>query len=240
VVGTHAGPSFAATDAYRVPFHGRGGHGSRPQSTIDPIVMAASAVVRLQSIVSREVAGTDTAVLTVGTMHAGTKNNIIPDTAQIGVNIRSYEPHVRNRVVGSMERIIRAEAAASGAEREPVIEHTEAFPVLVNDPAATAEVTAVFGEAFGANRVVDPGLVTGSEDVGMLATAADAPIVYWILGGADPQAFAAAYASGRMEHDLPGNHSAKFAPLIHPTLDTGIAALSLAALSRLSGTEAGA
>ncbi|NUJ88109.1 amidohydrolase [Plantibacter sp. MCCC 1A11337] len=238
VVGTHAGPSFAATDAYRVTFHGRGGHGSRPQSTIDPIVMAASAVVRLQSIVSREVAGTDTAVLTVGTMHAGTKNNIIPDTAQIGVNIRSYEPHVRDRVVGSMERIIRAEAAASGAEREPVIEHTEAFPVLVNDPAATGAVTAVFADAFGANRVVDPGLVTGSEDVGMLATAADAPIVYWILGGADPQAFAAAYASGRMEQDLPGNHSSKFAPLIHPTLDTGIAALSLAALSRLFGTAA--
>jgi hippurate hydrolase len=145
---------------------------------------------------------------------------------------------VRDRVVGSMERIIRAEAAASGAEREPVIEHTEAFPVLVNDPTATAAVTSVFAEAFGANRVLDPGLVTGSEDVGMLATAADAPIVYWILGGADPQAFAAAYASGRMEQDLPGNHSAKFAPLIHPTLDTGIAALSLAALSRLAGTGA--
>jgi len=240
IVGTHAGPAFAATDAFRVTFHGRGGHGSRPQSTIDPIVMASAAVLRLQTIVSREVAGTDTAVLTVGTMHAGTKNNIIPDTAEIGVNIRSYEPHVRDRVVGAMERIVRAEAVASGAEREPVIEHTEAFPVLVNDPEATDALTATFADAFGAQRVLDPGLVTGSEDVGMLATAADAPIVYWILGGADPQAFAAAFASGRMEQDLPGNHSSKFAPLIHPTLDTGIAALAIAALSRLVAAEPGA
>lgn len=233
VVGTHAGPAFAGADAFDVTFHGRGGHGSRPQSTIDPIVMASAAVLRLQTIVSREVAGTETAVLTVGTMHAGTKNNIIPDTARLGVNIRSYEPHVRDRVLDSMARIIRAEAAASGAEREPVIDHTESFPVLVNDPDATNALTATFADAFGANRVLDPGLVTGSEDVGMLATAADAPIVYWILGGADPQAFAAAFASGRMEQDLPGNHSSKFAPLIHPTLDTGIAALSIAALSRL-------
>lgn len=237
IVGTHAGPSFAGADAFDVTFHGRGGHGSRPQSTIDPIVMAAAAVLRLQTIVSREVAGTETAVLTVGTMHAGTKNNIIPDTARLGVNIRSYEPHVRTRVLESMERIVRAEATASGAEQEPDIEHVESFPVLVNDPESTNALTATFAAAFGPQRVIDPGLVTGSEDVGLLATAAEAPIVYWILGGIDPQAFAAAFASGRMEQDIPGNHSAKFAPLIHPTLDTGIAALALAALSRLVGSE---
>lgn len=233
VVGTHSGPSFAAADALEVSLYGQGGHGSRPQSTVDPIVMAASTVMRLQTIVSREVAGTDTAVVSVGTLHSGTKSNIIPDTATLGLSIRSYESHVRDRVIGSIERIVRAEALASGAPKDPEIVSIESYPVLVNDPEATATVTGAFVDAFGAQRVLDPGLVTGSEDVGNLSTAAGAPLVYWILGGADPVAFAEAFASGRMEQDIPGNHSSKFAPLIRPTLDTGIAALSIAALEYL-------
>ncbi|MGG7507350.1 amidohydrolase [Plantibacter sp. YIM 135249] len=234
VIGTHSGPSFAAADALEITLHGKGGHGSRPQSTIDPIVMAAATVMRLQTIVSREVAGTDTAVVSVGTLHAGTKSNIIADTAVLGLSIRSYETHVRDRVMGSVERIVRAEAEASGAEREPEIVSVESYPVLVNDPEATASVTAAFVTEFGTQRIVDPGLVTGSEDVGNLSTAAGAPLVYWILGGADPVVFERAFASGRMEQDIPGNHSSKFAPLIRPTLDTGIAALAVAALEHLT------
>ncbi|QDZ16075.1 amidohydrolase [Humibacter ginsenosidimutans] len=229
VVGVHAGPAFAATDDVIVTLHGEGGHGSRPEATIDPVVMAAATVMRLQTIVSREIAGGETAVVTVGTLHAGTKINIIPPDATLGINIRTYDTGVRDRVVAAIERIANGEAAASGAPRMPDVETLDSFPVLHNDEAATERTIGAFRAAFGAERVIDPGRVTGSEDVGTLATAAGVPIVYWLLGGLDPSLFTHGLANGTTDADIPSNHSPHFAPLIHPTLETGVQALVVAA-----------
>ena len=216
--------------------HGRGGHGSRPETTVDPVVMAAATISRLQTVVSREVAGADAAVLTVGYVQAGNKANIIPAEARLGINIRTFSAPVRDRVVAAMTRIINAEADASGAGTPPEITLIDSFPVLVNEPAATEHTAAAFRGAFGDARVIDPGPVTGSEDVGYLATALDVPLVYWVLGGADPVAFATAAAEGRLDSDVPSNHSPHFAPVIQPTLDTGVAALVTAARAWLRVT----
>ena len=229
MVAVHAGPSFAAADALRIVMYGRGGHGSRPEATVDPIVMAAATVMRLQTVVSREVAGTEMAVLTIGSLHAGAKDNVIPDQAELGLTLRTFDPHVRDRVLAAITRIVTAEASASGAPRDPDIVPIESFPAVVNDAAATDRIRAAFTARFGEQRVIDPGVVTGSEDVGVLATASGAPCMYWLLGGTDPATFAAAYAAGTMARDIPSNHSPQFAPLIQPTLDTGVAALVAAA-----------
>ena len=222
------GPAFAAADGLKVTLFGRGGHGSRPEATIDPVVMAAATVMRLQTVVSREIAGTDSAVVTIGALRAGTKDNIIPDTAELQLTVRTYDAGVRDRVVEAITRIVRAEAAASGATRDPEIEVVYSFPAVVNDPDAAAHTRPGLATLVGEDRVVDPGLVTGSEDVGVLATAAGAPCVYWLLGGGDPAPFAGATSAAEMMEvlrDLPSNHSPHYAPVIEPTLDIGIAAL---------------
>ncbi len=229
VLGLHPGPAFAGADALRVRLVGRGGHGSRPESTIDPVVMAASVITRLQTLVSREVAATETAVLTIGYVQAGTKENIIPDDATLGMSLRSYTPEVREKLVGGVRRIVAAEAAASGAPVEPEVTVDHSFPALVNDPAACDRTAAAFRAAFGDHGVTDPGQITGSEDVGILATAAGVPLVYWLLGSEDPQRFAAAFAAGTLDSDIPSNHSPRFAPQLHPTLEHGVEALVVAA-----------
>ncbi|MFF3644502.1 amidohydrolase [Streptomyces sp. NPDC002564] len=239
LVGVHAGPAFAATDALRVRLFGKGAHGSRPEASIDPVVMAASTVMRLQTIVSREIAGTETAVVTVGSLQAGTKDNIIPDEAELKVNIRTYTPEVRARVLAAVERIVKGEAATAGAEKEPEITEIDAFPVLCNDAAAVERTAAAIGDVIGADRVLDPGPVTGSEDVGHFATSAerDIPLCYWLFGGADPEKVAAAQRGGTFERDIPSNHSPFFAPLVEPTLSTGVTALTTAALAWLDGAR---
>lgn len=153
LVGTRPGPVMAASDSLRVRLFGRGGHGSTPETTVDPIVMAAAVVMRLQTVVSREVGATQTAVVTVGSLHAGTKENIIPDTADLRINIRSTTPAVRERVLAAVERIVRAEAAASGAPKEPEITGFNPFPVTVNDAAATGTVLTAIAEVLGRERV---------------------------------------------------------------------------------------
>lgn len=226
------GPAFAAADSVRIVLHGRGGHGSRPETTVDPVVMAAATVMRLQGIVSREVAGTETAVVTVGALRAGSKENIIPDDAELLLSIRSFERPVRDQVIAAVDRIVRAEALASGAPADPDITVLESFPAVVNDAAACARTTGFFAADLGQGLVLDPGPVTGSEDVGILASAAGAPLVYWLLGGADPAAFAGAAGIdevARIVRGLPSNHSPQFAPVIEPTLGTGVAALVSAA-----------
>ncbi|AQA24021.1 amidohydrolase family protein [Rhodococcus sp. MTM3W5.2] len=233
MLAVRPGPAFAATDALRIKMFGKGGHGSRPETTIDPVVMAASTVLRLQTVVSRTVAATDTVVLTVGSLRAGTKDNIIPDEAVLEVNIRTYDAAVRTRVLDAVTRIVDAEAAAAGATRAPEITPIDSFPVLVNDPAAVERTAAVFRARFGSDHVFDPGPVTGSEDVGVFATASGAPCCYWLFGGADPEAFMRAAAAGTTDHDIPSNHSARFAPVIEPTLTIGMEALVAAARERL-------
>jgi hippurate hydrolase len=233
MAGAHAGPAFAAADSLLVRLFGRGGHGSRPETTVDTVVLAAATVLRLQTVVAREVAGGDTAVVTVGSIHAGAKENVIPDDAELRLSIRTYTPQVRERVLTAVRRIIRAEAMASGAEREPEITELDSFPALVNDPGATERTMAALRSALGADRVVDPGPVTGSEDVGAFATAAGVPGCYWLFGGVDLAAFLAAEQAGTRDRDIPSNHSPFFAPLPEPTIDTGVSALVGAALDWL-------
>ncbi|MFJ3404564.1 amidohydrolase [Promicromonospora sp. NPDC090134] len=239
LLGVHGGPAFAGTDILGIRLVGRGGHGSRPEATVDPVVMAAATVMRLQTIVSREVAAGEAAVVTVGTLQAGTKENIIADDARLGVNIRSFDEAVRVRVLAAVERIVRAEADAAGAPQPPEITPGESFPPLVNDPAETERTRGALAAHFGAERVIDPGPVSGSEDVGILATAAGVPIVYWLLGGWDPAAFFAAQQTGTTDRDIPSNHSPRFAPVPHPTLETGVTALVVAALDRLDAPFSG-
>jgi amidohydrolase len=238
VLGVHAGAAFAAADSLRVVLHGQGGHGSRPENAVDPVLMAAATVLRLQGVVSREVAAGDTAVLTVGALHAGTASNIIPDRAELLLSLRSFDERVRARMLAAVDRIIRAEAAASGATAEPEITTDVTFPVLVNDAAACTRLTETFNAGVG--LALDPGALTGSEDVGLLATAAGAPLCYWLLGGADPALFAgiASVDDARVIVDgLPVNHSPLFAPLTEPTMSTGIAALVAAARAWLAAGD---
>lgn len=229
LVALHPGAAMAAADSITVTLHGTGGHGSRPEATVDPVYLAASTTVRLQGIVAREIAATDAAVVTVGQLHAGTKNNIIPAEAKLGLNVRSFDETVRTKVLGAIERIVRAEAAASNAPREPEIVYEERFPVTVNDLAASERTATALRAALGADRVADFGAVSGSEDVGVLATAAGAPLVYWFLGGFDPALFGDALKTGRLPDDLPSNHSPFFAPVPQPTLSAGVEALVVAA-----------
>ncbi|QEU91268.1 amidohydrolase [Streptomyces kanamyceticus] len=240
MIGAHAGPAFAATDALRVRMFGKGGHASRPETTIDPVVMAASTVMRLQTIVSREIAGGETAVLTVGSIRAGTKDNIIPDEAELQINIRTYTPEARAKVIAAVERIVKGEAATAGAEREPEITEIDAFPVLNNDADAVERTMAAIGAVIGPGLIMDPGPVTGSEDVGYFATSTDPeiPLCYWLFGGADPAEVLAAQRAGTFERDIPSNHSPLFAPLVEPTLSTGVTALTAAALAWLGGRPA--
>ncbi|WP_320773345.1 amidohydrolase [Streptomyces sp. CRN 30] len=232
LLGLHPGPAFAASDSLTVVLHGRGGHGSRPEAAVDPVLMAAATVMRLQGIVSREVAGSSTAVLTVGALHAGTRGNIIADRAELQLSIRTFDTAVRDTVLAAVERVVRAEAAASAAPRDPETVLTQSFPAVVNDARAAALVERAFTAGLGPGRVVDPGPVTGSEDVGILATAADAPCVYWLLGGADPAPFASVRDPETLKEitrGLPSNHSPHYAPVIEPTLTTGVGALVTAA-----------
>jgi len=231
---TRPGVLMAATDALRIVLHGRGGHGSRPETTVDPAVLAASVVMRLQTIVSREIAATEQAVVTVGSVHVGTAHNVIADRAVLEVNIRTFDEQVRRRVLAAVERIVRGEAEAAGAPRPPEITPIATFPVTTNDADTNRTLTRAFENHFGPARVMEAPLVTGSEDFGELARAADARSVFWLVGGLDEDTVLRAMADGRFERDVPSNHSPYFAPVLHPTLRTGVETLVVAALTFLS------
>ncbi|UXM92670.1 amidohydrolase [Paenarthrobacter sp. JL.01a] len=235
--GIRSGVAMASADSLNITLHGRGGHGSRPETTVDPVLMAAAATVRLQGIVSRELAASDSAVVTVGQIHSGTKNNIIPETATLGLSVRTFSDSIRDKILGSIERIVQGESTASGAPKDPEIHFEEHFPLTVNDESAAGRITAAFKAKFGTAQVIDPGPVSGSEDVGALAKGADAPLVFWFLGGADPALFREWATTGRLPEDIPSNHSPYFAPLIQPTLAKGTEALVTAALEYLGTAE---
>jgi hippurate hydrolase len=235
MIGYASGPVMAASDSAQVVLYGQGGHGSRPEAAIDPVLMAANIVTRLQSIVARQVSPAETAVVTVGRLQAGTKDNIIPDTAELGINIRTYSPPTRDLVRAAIERIIAAEATASAAPRPPQITWNISTPVLVSDPVATETTMAAFTGHFGLERLLPLPLVTASEDVGIFGEAAGIPTVFWFWGGPDTQTVLSAMAEGRLD-SLPGNHSPHFAPVIEPTLSTGIETLTVAARTWLQAS----
>ena len=231
-VAGSAGPITSAADSFQIRMFGRGAHGSMPQASIDPVVMAASTVMRLQTIVSREIAATDSAVVTVGVLQAGTKENVIPDEALIKLNVRTFDAGVRKHTLDAIYRIAKAEAEASGAPREPEITPLDQYPLNVNDEKASERVRDALREYFGQDRVRHTGPAPASEDFGCFGTAWDVPSVFWFVGGTDPDVYAKAKAEGRI-NELPVNHSPYFAPVIHPTLETGVEAMVVAALAWL-------
>jgi hippurate hydrolase len=218
------GAAMTTADSFRVTVLGQGSHGSMPENSVDPIVLAASMVMRLQTIVSREVAPQSAAVLTIGSFHAGLKENIIPDRAEFTINVRTFEAEVRDTVLSGIRRIIAAEAAASRAP-EPVIEDISAFPPLYNDPAETAKLAQELRAELGEDKVLQGTPVMGSEDFGALATAIGVPSVFWFFGGNTEEALA--------EGHPPANHSPFFAPVIEPTLSTAVTAATRALYSKV-------
>lgn len=236
--GTVAGRTGAITsaaDSLQIRLFGRGAHGSMPQASIDPVVMAAATVMRLQTVVSREVAAAEAAVVTIGSLQAGTKENVIPDEAIIKLNVRTFDAGVRKRVLAAIERIVNAEAAASGAPRPPEITPLDRYPLNVNDAEASARVVGAFRRYFPADRVRETGPAPASEDFGSFGTEWHAPSVFWFVGSTDPDVFAKAKEAGRL-NDIPVNHSPSFAPVIHPTLETGVETLIVATRAWLMAT----
>jgi hippurate hydrolase len=232
-VGIRSGVVTSAADSFEIRMFGRGAHGSMPEASIDPVVMAASTVLRLQTIVSREVAPAQSAVVTIGALQAGTKENVIPDEAVIKLNVRTFDEDVRTHVLAAIERIVAAEAQASGAPRPPEITTLDRYQLVRNDADAVARVRSAFQEHFGADRVVDISPISASEDFGSFGTEWAVPSVFWTVGGTDADAYGRAKAEGRLS-ELPTNHNPRFAPVLHPTLETGVETLVAAACSWLA------
>ncbi len=234
-IGYRPGTTQAAADSLEVRLFGRGAHGSMPESSVDPVVMAAATVLRLQTIVSREVAAAQSAVVTVGALQAGTKDNVIPDEALLKLNVRTFDEQVRAHVLDAITRIVTAEATASGAPKPPQITTTEHYPLTVNDPDATARVAAALRDRFGDDRVHELSApYSASEDFGSFGTQWGVPSVFWYVGGIDADTYNKAAEAGRIAQDIPTNHNPKFAPVIHPTLETGVQAMIVAALDALA------
>jgi hippurate hydrolase len=217
----------------KITVHGRGAHGSMPQAAVDPVVLAAMIVVRLQTVVAREVAPGDTAVLTVGSIQAGTKSNVIPDHAVLQLNVRTYDENTRTTVLGAIERIVRAECTASGSPQDPEFELFDRYPLTDNDAGVTDCVAAAFADFFG-DRAGHLPQQSASEDFSDIPAAFGTPYTYWGIGGIDPATYQAAEQAGRVAQDIPVNHAANFAPVLQPTLDTGTQALVVAAMAWLT------
>ena len=219
-------------DSLRITIYGKGGHGAAPHTTIDPIVIAARTILALQTITSREVKPGEMAIVTVGYIHAGTKNNIIPDQAELGLTVRTYKANIRKQILAAIARITRAEAEAAGAPKEPLIEHYEGTDAVYNDPTLAVRLRAPLEAALGKENVIATEPITPSEDYAYFIEQ-DIPSLYFSLGGADPDKLAQAVAAGTQ---LPSNHSPLFAPDAEPALRTGIAA-EVAVLRNLLNTR---
>ena len=230
-VGTCCGQILSASDSFAITFHGRGGHGSAPESSIDPIVMASSTIVRLQTILSREISSrNEFAVVTVGSIHAGTSENVIPEKAEIKVNIRTSQTETREKVLAAVKRIVKAECEASGAQQEATFKPISQYPLTVNDNDTTEKLKnsfeALFGDDFDPNFPPN----NASEDFSNLATAVGRPYAFWFWGGVDPHEFSTMKAAGEQ---IPANHSAFFKVATQPTLTIGTDAISAAAMTFL-------
>jgi hippurate hydrolase len=230
-VGWHAGPSLASADSVDIIVRGVGGHGALPQMTKDPIVIASEIVVALQTIVSREMLPFDPAVITVGSFHAGTKHNIIPDEAHLQLTVRAFTPEVREHLLASIARIAKgiAEAAGVPADRMPTVEVSKGFtPAMYNDPALTSRVVATLERALGKENVLAIGPAMPSDDFAFFGIEAPRPPIFMFsLGAVDPVRFREAKAKGLR---IPGPHSSEFAPAPEPAIRTGVKAMSSAVL----------
>jgi amidohydrolase len=232
-IGGRTGVITSAADSFQIRMFGRGAHGSMPQASIDPVVMAAATVLRLQTIVSREIAPNDAAVVTIGSLQAGTKENVIPDEAIIKLNVRTFDEGVRTRVLAAIKRIVNAEAEASGAPKLPEITPLDRYSLVSNDAEATKRVADAFRKHFSREHVLEVKPTSASEDFGSFGAEWGAPSVFWFVGGTDPDVYAKAKAAGKV-HEIPTNHNPRFAPVIHPTLQTGVETLLVSAKAWLS------
>jgi hippurate hydrolase len=219
-------------DSLRITIYGKGGHGAMPNTAIDPIVIAARTILALQTIPSREVKPGEMVVVTVGYIRAGTKNNIIPDQAELGLTVRTYKQDVRKQVLAGIARIAKGEAAAAGAPREPLIEHLEGADLVYNNPALAEKLRVPLEQALGKENVVTGEPIAPSEDFSVYVEQG-VPGFYFSLGGADPQRFAQAKAQ---RTPLPSNHSPLFAPDADLALHTGIVAEVAVLRSLLRGS----
>lgn len=233
-VSYRPGVILSAGDSLKIKLFGRGSHGSQPQTSIDPVIMAASTTLRLQTIVSREISPMDNAVLTIGSLQAGTKENIIPDEATIKLNMRTFDEDVREYMLASIKRICCAECDASNAERPPEFTTLSQYPLTENDAAATQRVAAAFASQFG-DKAYESKPASASEDFSVFGRTWNVPYVFWFVGGTDPDVYAKAKAAKQL-NKIPSNHSPKFAPVIHPTLMTGLHAMLTAASAWLCTT----
>ena len=226
-VRIRTGQTLTAGDSLLVRFFGKGAHGAMPQNGIDPIVMAAAAVLRLQTIVAREIAPSSQAVVTVGEFHGGMAENVIPAEAYIKLNVRTTDEAVRNHVMAAIKRICIAEARASDAPKDPAFEVINSYPLTVNDPEVTKRIAQAFRKQFG-KRVSEAAPVGASEDFSRFGRAWKVPYAMWFVGGTAEEKYDQAVAEGTVEK-LPGPHSPFWAPVLHPTLETGIETLLTAA-----------
>ena len=236
-VGVRTGTVMAAADSFKVTLYGRGGHGSMPQLCIDPVLLAANVVVRLQGIVSREVDPQDFAVVTVGSLQAGQTENVIAEEAILRINVRSQTAAIREQVLSAIRRVVEKECEASGCEKKPLIEETTRFPLTPNDGDVTSKLADTFHGAFGDDFINGLAASNASEDVSILATSVEKPCCFWFFGGVDAEKWDKAAKDGRIAQEIPSNHSPYFAPVIQPTLRTGTETLCAAALTFLSSKE---
>ncbi|KAH7390197.1 amidohydrolase [Cadophora sp. MPI-SDFR-AT-0126] len=236
-VGLRSGTIMAGADSLKITLYGKGGHGSQPHRTVDPAVLAAHVVVRLQSVVSREVGYNDVAVLTVGSVSVGKSENVIADEAVLGVDFRSTGEGVRGQLMEAVERVVRAECRASGCTREPKIERTRELPTTVNHEAMTCRLGRRFKEFFGEeNFDGEIPVTTIAEDFSVLARVKgqdgrerEVPYVFWHWGGVEEELWDRMVGEGKVG-EIPMNHSSGFRPVIQPTLRTGVDALVVGAL----------
>jgi len=234
-VATKAGPVMSSSDSLKVTIFGRGGHGSMPHRCIDPVVIASHIVVRLQTIVSRVVPPDEVAVITVGSIHAGEAENVICDRAFFTINIRTLDEEVRKIVLSHVRRTIESEASAGFCEQPPHIEHHMSLPVTANAATATnQQLQHTFQSHFGGNFAIMPKSSLASEDFSVLASEIGKPYYFWLFGGVDQQQWDTLAAANKLD-TLPINHSPDFGPVIHPTLQTGGEAMTIAALAFLRG-----
>jgi len=223
------GYAMSNADSVDVTIYGKGGHGSAPELTIDPIVIAARTILSWQTIISREKSAQDPGVITVGTIHGGTKNNIIPDEVKLQLTVRSYKDEVRQRLLAAIERIADGEAAAAGAEKKPTVTRVEGVSAVYNDPATTQRLVNALESALGKGNVVQGIPIMASDDFAEYGRAG-VPSVMLSLGAVNPTKFETAQKNREV---LPGPHSSLFAPDEEPSLKTGILVETTAVLELL-------
>jgi hippurate hydrolase len=225
------GYALANVDSVDVVLFGKSGHGAHPEATVDPVVLAAKTVLSLQTLVSRERNPFDPVVLTVGSIHGGTKYNIIPDSAALQITLRTYKPEVRKAMLDGIARIAKAESAAAMSPKEPIVKVAESANATYNDPALSKRLLTMLGKELGAQNVEEwhPEMV--AEDFSEICRAAGSPGVQVRIGAVEPARFEKAMKSGEV---LPALHSSGFAPDKERTIKTGVQVLTLSALELLA------